>query len=134
MENELLLQNILKYQVCEKQNTDTWNSERLKRITASDVYDVIDKNKRIKSYEKVFKIKTGQLLPFNGNLATEWGKQQEYIAINYYREITGNNVKLFGLIQHKIYNFLGGSPDGIVIDDKNNVILLEIKCTQEKKK
>ncbi len=123
--------NILKYQVCETQRNKKWHSERLKMITASDVYDIMDKRNRTKSYEKLFKIKTGQILPFSGNEYTKWGIKSEREAIEYYSKETGYKIEKCGLIQHSIHNFIGGSPDGIVIDNNDDVILLEIKSSNK---
>ena len=62
---------------------------------------------------------------FTGNAATtEWGTQQEPIAIKMFEEQYGEKVNELGLIPHEKYPWLGGSPDGLT--DTN--CLVEIKC------
>lgn len=64
---------------------------------------------------------------FYGNVATEYGKQHEPIAMMDYELITGNRVN-----ESQFYMFqdwLGATPDGEIGQDK----LLEIKCPYGKR-
>lgn len=108
-----------------KQHTALWYSTRKRMITCSDIAAVLGMNP-YSSRNQVFRKKTGQSKPFTGNAATRRGNELEAVALRRYVETTGNPVwpEDAGLLQHKDYPQIGGSPDGITLSG----ILLEIKC------
>lgn len=55
---------------------------------------------------------------------TEWGRQNESLAIAAYELRTGRDVEPAGFIVHREHGHIGGSPDGLVGSDG----LVEIKC------
>lgn len=59
---------------------------------------------------------------FTGNIATEYGTNNEPNATEDYQFETGNTVIEVGFIQHS--DWLGASPDGLIGEDG----VLEIKC------
>ena len=60
---------------------------------------------------------------FQGNIATQWGLNNEQRAIDEYEMETGCTVQHVGFIKHQNYDFIGASPDGYVLDG-----LIEVKC------
>ena len=58
------------------------------------------------------------------SIATEWGNLFEPIALNLYEHITNVTVYSLGLVTHSKYNWIGASPDGLIMSGR----LLEIKC------
>lgn len=73
--------------------------------------------------KKVLKLKWG------GNAATAHGTRLEPIARDMYDEKYGRKSHEIGLVQHPVYKWLGGSPDGITEDG----LLIEIKCPLTRK-
>jgi len=62
---------------------------------------------------------------WTGNLdACRWGTTNEKNAIKDYMVRTGNVVKSMGFATHPNYDWLGGSPDGLVGDEG----IIEVKC------
>ena len=54
---------------------------------------------------------------FIGNIATEHGNLHEPLAQMDYQVKTGNFVEECGFIVHPVYDWLGASPDGLVLDN-----------------
>lgn len=78
-------------------------------------------------YEKIAEILTGQPKEdVSGLKATEWGELHEYEAVEFYSEVTGNDVTYYGCEAPKFfaYNaFSGASPDA-----KGDRFNVEGKC------
>ena len=57
------------------------------------------------------------------------GNKYEDVSIMLYESLYKTKVKDYGCIQHDIYEFLGASPDGIVVDSNSSRYgrMLEIK-------
>jgi len=112
-----------------EQRTPEWYQQRENAITASDLPTVLGEN----SYKTPFNLLVDKCnanpKPFVGNAATQWGNHYEDIAIEKYSEIYSKEVLSFGLLIHRDYSWLGGSPDGITKDG----ILLEVKCPVKRK-
>jgi len=119
------LANILQRDMRIKQHTKLWYSTRNRLITCSDMAAVLGHNP-YSSKTDVFKKKTGQGKPFRGNAATRRGTALEPEAIRVYERRTGKTVwpEDIGLMQHRLFPEIGGSPDGVILDG----ILVEIKC------
>lgn len=58
----------------------------------------------------------------------DYGIENEDNARAKYSEVTGYSVEKCGLIVSQNYNWLCGSPDGVVLNAAGERILLEIKC------
>jgi hypothetical protein len=52
----------------------------------------------------------------------------EATAREAYESLTGVTVTQVGLVLKPFQAWLGGSPDGLVLDQNGNIIVLEIKC------
>jgi hypothetical protein len=112
-----------------EQRTPGWYEQRNNAITASDIPTVLSENKYKKPWSLLLDKCGGQQKPFVGNDATRWGNHYEDIAIEKYSELKNKKVLSFGLLIHRDYPWLGGSPDGITTDG----ILLEVKCPVSRK-
>lgn len=110
-----------------EQRSEEWLELRDQMITASDVASAIGEN----HYEtpdafvkkKVLKTK------WNGNAATAHGTLLEPIVRDLYDQRTGRKSHEIGLVQHRVYPWLGASPDGVTEDG----LLIEIKCPLTRK-
>jgi putative phage-type endonuclease len=109
------------------QRSEEWLALRGKMLTASDAATAIGVN----SYEKPDEliVKKCGYGTFTGNEATEHGNKYENVARDIYCERYGEVAHEIGLYPHPVYDFLGGSPDGITESGK----LLEIKCPLRRK-
>ena len=58
----------------------------------------------------------------------KYGHEMEPLAIQKYEEVTGNKVDKTGLVVKMGKCFLAASPDGLVIDENGDIIVLEVKC------
>lgn len=105
--------------VCAEQRTLQWKKDRAERITASDVAAVIGDNFFTTRDEVLYRKLAaltgvqGDLTPFCGNDATEWGTNQESAALEAFCARTGHKVVSTGLLQHLTQKHVAGSPDGI---------------------
>jgi len=118
-----------------EQRTEEWFNQRLGKVTASKVSDVIAKTKTgvsasRENYSTQITLErlTGQKAEFYTNAAMEWGtatEPQARSAYEVYREVLVDEV---GFIDHPIIAMSGASPDGFVGEDG----LVEIKCPESK--
>lgn len=115
-----------------------WITDRLGKFTASDIWKLMEKGRGAEYFGKGAKTyirqKAAEILtqePVNGGrlntAAMEWGSAHEHEAVQVFQEATGLMVAYFGGAEPKFFdytNFSGGSPDGLVGDNK----VAEIKC------
>jgi putative phage-type endonuclease len=113
------------------QGTPEWFAERLGRVTASRLADVLAKTKTGYSASRanymtqlVLERITKTRAESYSNAAMEWGVTQEPFARAAYEAHTGQMVEEVGFIQHPDIEDAGASPDGLVGDDG----MVEIKC------
>ena len=105
------------------QKSEEWLALRGKMLTASDAATAIGVNKYETPAELLLK-KCGLGEKFMGNAATRHGEKYEDEARILYEERHGEVVHELGLCPHPLYDWLGGSPDGVSESGK----LVEIKC------
>jgi putative phage-type endonuclease len=113
-----------------KQNTKEWLIERSKMITASDVPAILEMSP-FATKQEIFQKKIHLDLQANANENSEpallWGKTCEKHALRFYENslFPSSSYKLHqvGLIHHKMYPWLGASPDGGYW--KSNVLITE---------
>jgi putative phage-type endonuclease len=118
-----------------EQRTEEWFKQRLGKVTASKIADVIAKTKTgvsasRENYSTQLTLErlTGQQAEFYTNAAMEWGtatEPQARSAYEVYREVLVDEV---GFIDHPTIAMSGASPDGFVGEDG----LVEIKCPESK--
>jgi putative phage-type endonuclease len=104
------------------QKSDEWLRLRGKMLTASDAATAIGANPY--SNEKEFILNKCGHRTFFGNEATRHGEKYEDEARDKWCAMTGEVSHEIGLFPHPVYDWLGGSPDGITESGK----LVEIKC------
>ena len=113
------------------QGTPEWFEQRLGKVTASRVADVIAKTKT--GYSASRDNYAAQLicerltnLPTESytNAAMQWGTETEPKARQAYESHTFTSVVEVAMIQHPTIEMAGASPDGTIGDDG----LIEIKC------
>lgn len=123
----------------ETQKTEFWNSERLGRFTASEIWKLLGepKSKADKDagnlsqtaltyiLDKIGEKKAGYSPEFD-SFATAYGNEQEPIAREKYENANGVSVTEKGFVVHPDFAWLGGSPDGVVENEIKGII--EIKC------
>jgi putative phage-type endonuclease len=112
------------------QRSPEWFAERLGKVTASRMADVVAKT--AKGYgasranymaERVVERLTGKPTEGFSNAAMQWGTDQEPFARDAYSAKTGELVTEVGFLNHLRIPMAGASPDGIV-----GAGLVEIKC------
>lgn len=113
------------------QQTPEWFSQRVGKVTASRIADVMAK---VKSGEAAGRANyraqlvaerlTGTAAESYSNTAMQWGTDTEPYARMAYEAATGNLVLETGFVLHPEIGFSGASPDGLIGNDG----LVEIKC------
>jgi putative phage-type endonuclease len=113
------------------QGSDEWHQNRLGRVTASRVADLMATTKSGYAASRenlmaqlIVEQLTGQKQESYSNAAMQWGTEQEPFARAAYEIATGTMVDECGFIPHPTIEGCGASPDGLVVDDG----LVEIKC------
>ena len=114
-----------------EQGSQEWLAERLGKITASRIADLMSTTKSGYSTSRANYIAqlvcerlTGKVQESFTNGAMQWGTETEPLARATY-EVTGNvMVDQVGFIQHPDIEMAGCSPDGLV----GYVGMIEIKC------
>ena len=115
----------------EEQGTEAWFANRLGKVTASRLADVLAKTKTGYSASRtnymtqlVLERITQTKAESYSNAAMLWGVDQEPFARAAYEAHTGQMVEEVGFIPHPDIEAAGASPDGLVGDDG----MVEIKC------
>ena len=122
----------------EEQRTDGWYKFRWNLITASNAYKAFESQHTINQliYEKCQPLKKNdeesngeQVKMVNTNTPLHWGQKYEPLSVLLYERMYNTKVEDFGCIAHRIYKFLGASPDGINVDHNSERFgrMLEIK-------
>lgn len=116
----------------EKQRSKAWFEKRKGRVTGSNVGAILGLN-RYKTADDVLREMVrawnGAEREFKGNQATEWGTFNEDGAIAEYQMETGNKVEECGFFVHPEHEWLGASPDGLIVDDG----VFEVKAPYSKR-
>lgn len=114
-----------------EQRTKEWYEFRHNRLTASDFYKVFDTQASQNNLilKKCAPIDISKYNRVNTDSAFHHGHTYEPLSIMLYEKKYKTNVGEFGCISHDVYDFLGASPDGINVDEKNERYcrLLEVK-------
>lgn len=118
---------------------DNWKEERLGIFTASRISDLLVTEKSGKGFGKkaidyinsvLAEMLTGEQSPEVFSKSIEWGNEWEPIAISAYKKkFPEKDVVYFGKENPKLFSLApdypcGGSPDGLIYDDR----VIEIKC------
>lgn len=118
-----------------EQRTEEWFKQRLGKVTASAISNVIAKTKTgvsasRENYSTQLTLErlTGEQAEFYTNAAMEWGTATEPKARQHYEIYRDVFVDEVGFITHPMIEMSGASPDGFVGEDG----LVEIKCPESK--
>ena len=115
------------------QGTSEWHAERLGKVTASRIADVMMKptTAGYQNYKAqlVCERLTGQPTEGFTSAAMQHGTETEPQARAFYEMTMGVDVAQVGFIDHPTIGMTGASPDGLVGEDG----LVEIKCPQPPK-
>ena len=114
-----------------EQGTPEWFAQRLGKVTASRVADVIAKTKTGYSTSRenymaqlICERMTKTVAESYTNAAMQWGTDNEPLARAAYEALNDILVDEVAMISHPTIESAGASPDGLVGDDG----LVEIKC------
>lgn len=117
------------------QGSPEWHQERLGKVTASRVADVVARTKTgwgamRDNYKADLIVERLTGAPVQGYVseAMEWGTQCEPEARSAYEVLAGLRVDVVGFVPHPTIEMSGASPDGLVGTDG----LVEIKCPGSK--
>ena len=117
-----------------EQRTPEWYEYRKNRLTASDLWSVMDSNES-KMYD-ILKKKCGVEQPYKLGPALLHGIKFEEVATWIYQRRNEVVIVEFGCLPHQFIPYFGASPDGICgVKSKNtNYIgrMLEIKCPKSR--
>jgi putative phage-type endonuclease len=116
-----------------QQKTDEWFAARCGKFTGSRFADVLAKSKKdgkpLKARQDlIWTLAAERIQGYQpkgaSSYSLQWGVDNEPLARQAYEIKTGEFVIEEGFIQHKDWDFVGVSPDGLIGDDG----LIEIKC------
>jgi putative phage-type endonuclease len=122
------------------QGTEEWFQQRLGKVTASRISDVIAKTKTgISTSRQNYLIQlvserlTGKKTDSYTNQAMQDGTEREPIARKLYESKTNSIVTEVGFFDHPVIKNSGASPDGAVNSEEEGKYagLIEIKCPIE---
>ncbi len=108
-----------------EQRTAEWHVKRKGRVTGSiagAILGLAPYMTREQALRSMVRSYHGAPSEFTGNIATEWGTNNETTAIECYEFKTGNKVLAAPFVPHE--DWAGASPDGNIGDDG----LIEVKC------
>ena len=119
------------------QRTPEWYQFRWNLITASNAWKAFESQNTINQliYEKCQPLKDfsieddEEIKMVNTNTTLHWGQKYEPLSVMMYEHMYNSKVEDFGCIQHPTYNFIGASPDGIIVESNTGRYgrMLEIK-------
>lgn len=118
------------------QRTDAWHSKRGQMLTASEIYKGLTDSTPAQKHELIMSklVPREYTAPGTGPKALIWGTQFEHIAKEIYKHKLFGHIDIIDLpcIPHPTVDFLGASPDGIIICDNTEDYrygkLVEFKC------
>ncbi|KAL4512608.1 hypothetical protein ABPG72_020445 [Tetrahymena utriculariae] len=112
------------------QKSKEWERERKFRVTASNFGKIcLSRNENKNTIAKQIiesKFLTCEAIQYGNNF--EAVAREKYIENMQAKFGPNFTVKEFGLIVDKNYNWIAGSPDGIVYENNNPIGCIEIKC------
>jgi len=114
-----------------EQRSPEWFEARKGKVTASSVGAILglspyaDRDSVMRSMVRDY---YGANREFTGNVATQWGEDNESEAIAALERDQGLFVQSCGLIDHHSLDWLAASPDGLVDSDT----VVEVKCPYKK--
>ncbi len=128
-------QRVLRLYGQNDQRTDQWHAKRGEMITASEVYKVFGSEdaRRELLLRKLEPPATASAASPNPIPALIWGTRFEPVAKKLYEERTNCKILDVSCVKHPRHDFLGASPDGLIVPNDNSDRfrygrLVEFKC------
>ena len=111
------------------QKSEEWYKYRNELITASSAWKLLHTNasKNEYIYNKCKPFNVAKYKTVNVNSPFHWGNKYEDVSVSLYEHLYNVKVEDFGCIKHPKYDYLGASPDGIVVSENRRGCMLEIK-------
>ena len=114
-----------------EQGTPEWHAQRLGKVTASRISDVVARTKsgwgasRANYMAQLIAERlTGQVADSYTNNAMQWGSEKESEAADAYAFYRNADPVAVGFVKHPVIAMSGASPDRLIMDDG----LIEVKC------
>ncbi len=119
------------------QKSDGWRQKKTEIITATEVPTISNCNP-YQTIQTLYQNKCHpELVEQFSNDSTKWGEKYEPIALKCFQQRHANvrSIIDLGLAVHPVRNYLGASPDGLVVidvDGRSELWLIEIKCPHQR--
>ena len=112
------------------QRTQAWHDKRRDRITASECTKAFNNATNSARFELMMSKLLDPVVKGNSTAPSLiWGTRFESIAKEIYCHLEKIRIEDLTCVPHKDHDFLGASPDGIILsDDFKNGRLVEFKC------
>ena len=136
---EAKIKNLIETYGSNDQRTQSWHLKRGEMLTASEIYKALpDSSEALKRELIMSKLIPRPITNGSGPRALVWGTRFESIAKEIYCLMNGGiEIVDTSCIPHPSYNFLGASPDGIIVtkdpQDFRYGKLVEFKCPISRK-
>lgn len=120
------------------QQSEEWHAQRAIKVTGSRIGAILGHSPwstREDVMREFIKSHQGIERDDHDNVAMQWGRDHEDLAITKYEAVTGNLVSRSNFVVHPdLPDLIGVSPDGLVDDGLHTKKrLLEVKCPYSKK-
>ena len=111
------------------QKSEEWYNFRNELITASSAWKLLHTEASMNEfiYKKCKPFDITKYSTVNINSPFHWGNKYEDVSVALYEHLYNVKVEDFGCIKHPKYDYLGASPDGIVVSETRRGCMLEIK-------
>lgn len=116
-----------------EQRTKEWFEMRLGVITGSRCANVFKSNNLTFVDELIAERLSGEIVESPTTGAMMHGIMMEPIALDAYKERTGNDAREIGFVIHDRHDWLAISPDALVYENDVPIGGVEIKCPSTKK-
>lgn len=120
-----------------EQCTEQWYIDRWNRLSGSNAWKAFSSQSQVNSliYEKCKPLNTAKYKSVNVDSPLHHGKRFEQVSTMLYEYLYQTKVEEFGCVPHDTHEFLGASPDGIVVncDNPRYGRMLEIKNVTSRK-
>lgn len=114
-----------------EQGTPEWHQQRLGKVTASRIADVVARTKTGWGASRgnymaqlIAERLTGAVADSYQSEAMRWGSEMESEAVDAYAFYRNADPKPVGFVPHHMFGMSGASPDRLIGDDG----LIEVKC------
>ena len=111
------------------QKSEAWYNYRNQLITASSAWKLLhtEASKNDYIYNKCKPFNLAKYKTVNIYSPFHWGNKYEDVSVSLYEHLYNVKVEDFGCIKHPKYEYIGASPDGIVVSENKRGCMLEIK-------